>query len=92
MPCWYEDRGDYGTGATVSEARAQATAGLPDAITQAVTNVDEMLAASDRALHAGYLGERHNLARAGRAQPWFRSLWSLLRNAISASRGRESVA
>jgi len=36
----------------------QATAGLPDAIAQAVTDVDQMLAASDRALQAGYLGER----------------------------------
>jgi citrate lyase beta subunit len=33
-------------------------AGLPDAIAQAVTEVDEMLAPSDRALQANYRGER----------------------------------
>jgi len=42
----------------VSTGRASATAGLPDAITRAVTQVDEMLAASDRALEASYRGER----------------------------------
>lgn len=42
----------------VSDDRAQATAGLPDAIVQAVTQVDEMLAASDSALRANYRGER----------------------------------
>jgi HpcH/HpaI aldolase/citrate lyase family len=42
----------------VSSGWAQAAAGLPDAITQAVTQVDEMLAASDRALEASYRGER----------------------------------
>lgn len=42
----------------MSNGRAQATAGLPDAIAQAVSEVDEMLAASDRALKAGYPGDR----------------------------------
>jgi HpcH/HpaI aldolase/citrate lyase family len=42
----------------VSAGRASATDGLPDAISQAVTQVDEMLAASDRALEANYRGER----------------------------------
>ncbi|HXB48448.1 MAG TPA: aldolase [Streptosporangiaceae bacterium] len=37
---------------------AQATAGLPDAIARAVTEVDELLAASDRALQARYPGDR----------------------------------
>jgi citrate lyase beta subunit len=45
-------------GAAVSDGHAQATAGLPDAIARAVTQVDEMLAASDRALEAKYRGER----------------------------------
>jgi len=42
----------------MSHGRARATAGLPDAIGQAVAEVDEMLAASDRALTAGYPGDR----------------------------------
>lgn len=42
----------------MSAERASATAGLPDAITQAVTQVDEILAAPDRALDASYRGER----------------------------------
>ena len=42
----------------MSAGRASATAGLPDAIAQAVSQVDEMLAASDRALEAKYRGER----------------------------------
>jgi HpcH/HpaI aldolase/citrate lyase family len=42
----------------VSYGRTRGDAGLPDAITQAVTQVDEMLAASDRALAASYRGER----------------------------------
>jgi hypothetical protein len=42
----------------VSCGRTHGDAGLPDAITQAVAQVDEMLAASDRALEANYRGER----------------------------------
>jgi hypothetical protein len=37
---------------------AQATAGLMDAIARAVTEVDELLTASDHALHARYTGDR----------------------------------
>jgi citrate lyase beta subunit len=37
---------------------AQATAGLPDAITRAVTEIDELLAASDHALQTRYPGDR----------------------------------
>jgi citrate lyase beta subunit len=42
----------------VSAGRAQATAGLPDAIGQAVTEVEEMLAVPDRAFEAKYPGDR----------------------------------
>ena len=42
----------------MSDGRAPATAGLPDAIAQAASEVGEMLAASDRALQADYLGDR----------------------------------
>jgi citrate lyase beta subunit len=42
----------------MSHGRAQQAAGLPDAIGRAVAEVDEMLAASDRALAARYPGER----------------------------------
>jgi citrate lyase beta subunit len=42
----------------VSDGRAQALAGLPDAIAGAVTDVGEMLADADRALLADYPGDR----------------------------------
>jgi hypothetical protein len=42
----------------MSDRPARATAGLPDAIARAVIEVDERLAASDHALHAGYPGDR----------------------------------
>ena len=44
--------------AAVNDRPARATAGLPDAITRAVTEVDELLAAADRALQARYPGDR----------------------------------
>jgi len=42
----------------MSDRPAQAAAGLPDGIARAVTEVDELLAASDRALRASYPGDR----------------------------------
>jgi hypothetical protein len=42
----------------MTERPAQATAGLPDTIARAVTEIDELLAASDRALPARYPGDR----------------------------------
>jgi hypothetical protein len=42
----------------MSDRPAQATAGLPDAIARAVTEVDELLAASDHALQFSYSGQR----------------------------------
>jgi hypothetical protein len=42
----------------MSDRPAQATAGLPDAIARAVTEVDELLAASDHALQLRYSGQR----------------------------------
>ena len=42
----------------MSDRPAQATAGLPGAIARAVTEVDELLAASDRALQNRYPGDR----------------------------------
>jgi citrate lyase beta subunit len=42
----------------MSDRPAQATAVLPDAIARAVTEVDEMLAASDHALQTRYPGDR----------------------------------
>src|ERR1700756_4218942 len=42
----------------MSDRPAQATAGLPDAIARAVTEVDELLAASDHALQFRYPGDR----------------------------------
>jgi citrate lyase beta subunit len=42
----------------MSDRRAQATAGLPDAIARAVTEVDELLAASDHVLQTRYPGDR----------------------------------
>jgi citrate lyase beta subunit len=42
----------------MSDRPAQATAGLPDAIARAITEVDELLAASDHALQSRYPGDR----------------------------------
>jgi citrate lyase beta subunit len=42
----------------MSDRPAQATAALPDAIARAVTEIDEMLAASDHALQTRYPGDR----------------------------------
>jgi citrate lyase beta subunit len=42
----------------VSRERTQGAAGLPDGIEQAIRQVDEMLAASDRALEERYRGDR----------------------------------
>jgi citrate lyase beta subunit len=42
----------------VSDGRVAATAGLPESITQALAEVDEMLAGTDSALRANYPGDR----------------------------------
>jgi citrate lyase beta subunit len=76
----------------VSDGRAPAMAGLPGAIAHAVTEVGEMLAASDRALQADYLGDRPgrqpvhtayvpaDLFRPGLAADWGRQAVEALAN------------
>jgi citrate lyase beta subunit len=73
--------------ATMGERPAQATAGLPDAIARAVTEVDELLAACDHALQARYPGDRP-----GR-QPVHTAYVpaDLFRPALAAEWGRQAI-